>query len=370
MSPDETFVVKGANTGAEEMTGNYRRNIYITYHELEMALRRRGYSLYKLLIGTLIAAAATTALFWNDIKHWGAQESASVATRTLEDEMLQKKAEDMAKQLTNALLTDERTMRAVQTLLKQVMSDPKSRQDATIFVSEQLAVLMERKHNRKSRKEPAFLSSIRSLRIFFFCAGFAVSLPLCTQTQTHAHAHCTGEDVKIFVANFLADVLQYDAVRNGAKDLGVWVVGHPYIIEKVKESLLQLLEDQSSKDAGKEYGKIKTTSTMIICGRNGERISLSILLIQEYVVSFCTFSNGRNVENITGFCNEGMASAGRRRRVYRSSIPREGWRSVVVRACNLWEDRFFGSCFCVRIISNRCRSGRYRFRTCVARNDR
>jgi len=199
---------------AEDGRAGYRRNIYITYHDLEAALKNRGYSLYRLALGTLVAIAATTALFWNRIKHWGAQESASVATKTLEDEMLQRKAEDLAKQLTNALLTDERTRRAVQTLLKQVLSDPGARKDATAFVSQLLVVLMQR------------------------------------------------DDTKHLFSQFLADVLQYEIVKERAKDLGVWVAGHPFIVDKVKASLMDILEDADMRDTGKDYAMDATLRTL------------------------------------------------------------------------------------------------------------
>eukprot|EP00189_Rhodosorus_marinus_P004676 CAMPEP_0113963420 /NCGR_PEP_ID=MMETSP0011_2-20120614/6502_1 /TAXON_ID=101924 /ORGANISM="Rhodosorus marinus" /LENGTH=369 /DNA_ID=CAMNT_0000975465 /DNA_START=601 /DNA_END=1710 /DNA_ORIENTATION=+ /assembly_acc=CAM_ASM_000156 len=206
--------IESSTPKTEDWSSQYPRNLYITYHDLELALERRGYSLYRLLIGTLIGLAATTALFWNRIKHWGAQESASVATRTLEDEVLQKKAEELAKQLTNALLKDERTFRAVQTLLKQILSDPTARQDAAAFVSQLLIVLMQR------------------------------------------------EDTKNLFASFLADVLGFEVVKNSAKDLAVWVAGHDYVVEKVKQSLVGILQDVDARQSGKDYAMDATLRTL------------------------------------------------------------------------------------------------------------
>lgn len=105
---------------AHDPATSYRQQIYVTYHDLEEALHRKGYSVYGLIAGTLLAAASVAALSWNRIKHWGAQEGAELASITLGDERLLMKAEDLAKSIANALLSDSETFGAARNFVSRV----------------------------------------------------------------------------------------------------------------------------------------------------------------------------------------------------------------------------------------------------------
>lgn len=91
-----------------------RARLFITYHDLERALERRGVKNVRtvLLAGGLLAVSV--GLAWPSIKQWGAVEGAEVAAATLEHEQLQAKALRMVQEV----LTDASTQEQVEKLLK------------------------------------------------------------------------------------------------------------------------------------------------------------------------------------------------------------------------------------------------------------
>mmetsp|Transcript_6833 Transcript_6833/g.12301 ORF Transcript_6833/g.12301 Transcript_6833/m.12301 type:complete len:489 (-) Transcript_6833:313-1779(-) len=181
---------------------------YVTYHDLEQLLHKTGYGgypIYQLLLGILIFGSALLWLFWGKIKLWGAKETADVASRTLEDEALQKKAEDLAKQVTNALLMDEKTYVAMQELLIQVLQDPVSAEIAKAFVYDMLVRLME------------------------------------------------DEQFKKKTAVFVADILHWDVVRVATRDLAGWVLTTDYVLEQGYSYVGKVLQHEYSREQGKEY---------------------------------------------------------------------------------------------------------------------
>mmetsp|Transcript_5421 Transcript_5421/g.7540 ORF Transcript_5421/g.7540 Transcript_5421/m.7540 type:complete len:204 (+) Transcript_5421:1262-1873(+) len=70
------------------------------------------------------------------------------------------------------------------------------------------------------------------------------------------------EDTKNLFASFLADLLGFEVVKNSAKDLAVWVAGHDYVVEKVKQSLVGILQDVDARQSGKDYAMDATLRTL------------------------------------------------------------------------------------------------------------
>ncbi|KAA8490802.1 hypothetical protein FVE85_1249 [Porphyridium purpureum] len=181
---------------------------YVTYQDLDHLLRKRGYggyTFFQLFVGLSVASAAGVTIFWGRIKLWGAKESADVARQTLEDEELKRKAEDLAKQVANTLLSDETTFVAMQRLIMSVLTDPVSAASAKEFTTDLLTRLLE------------------------------------------------DESVKTHAAKFVADVLYWDVVRKASADLAVWVLERDYVIAKGQEYAGHVLQGDWTRQQGKEY---------------------------------------------------------------------------------------------------------------------
>jgi len=194
----------------------YRDQIYVTYHDLEEALRRRGYSLYRLSLFTLVSVGGVATLYWGRIKTWSAQEGAEVASKTLEDERLLMKAEHLAKNVANALLTDAETSVAAQGFLSEIAVHESSTELAKTFALEICKSLLQDK------------------------------------------------EVRAQATNFMGEVLKTEPVWNSAKELGMHVVTHPEFKSKGLESIKQVFRSPEFKAAGIEYladGFTKTLQT-------------------------------------------------------------------------------------------------------------
>jgi len=177
---------------------------YVTYSDLEKLLRKRGYRGYP-MYQIFIVLGAIIVAFWGQIKHWGAKEGAEVATKTLADTELKRKAEELTKDVTNALLNDPKTAIALQSMVSALMKEPLAVQTTQEFVANVLIKLVQ------------------------------------------------DEDVEKQTAEFASRVLQYESVRNAAADLAVSVLSMDYVLQKGYEYLAAVLQKQESLDQGKEY---------------------------------------------------------------------------------------------------------------------
>lgn len=126
---------------------SYRDQFYVTYHDMEEAVKRRGYSLYRLGAVTFLAISSLATLYWGNIKRWGAQEGAEVASQTLGDERLVMKAEVLALNIANALLTDAATSVAAKDFFSEIAADTKSLNDAKTFALDVCKGLVEGKES-------------------------------------------------------------------------------------------------------------------------------------------------------------------------------------------------------------------------------
>lgn len=94
-----------------------RTRLFISYHDLERALERRGLKSIRVILAAAAALAASVGIMWPRIKQWGAVEGAEVAAASLEHEQLQMKAVGVL----NDVLTDPKTASQVEMLLKNAI---------------------------------------------------------------------------------------------------------------------------------------------------------------------------------------------------------------------------------------------------------
>ncbi|KAK4534208.1 hypothetical protein CDCA_CDCA01G0233 [Cyanidium caldarium] len=93
---------------------------------LELALERRGYNLVRITSLWLSVFAVGVVLYWNRFLEWGSEQGAGVASRTLEDELVKLKAHQLAAELVQQLIHDERTFQEFLTLLLNVLNSEQS----------------------------------------------------------------------------------------------------------------------------------------------------------------------------------------------------------------------------------------------------
>lgn len=104
---------------AQRTTPHLGGGYFLTYHDLERALERRGLSVLRFLMGMGAVLATGTALMWPRIKRWGAAEGAEVAAQSLQADELKVHAAA----LINALINEPSTMRNLEDALKSSVTN-------------------------------------------------------------------------------------------------------------------------------------------------------------------------------------------------------------------------------------------------------
>lgn len=136
----------GYSSTARNLASDTRGRLLISYHDLERALERRGLKNVRALIAAVGAVIVALGLAWPKIKQWGAMEGAEVAAASLEQEQLQAKAVAMVQEV----LTDDRTARQVEKLLKgavgNLFNDDEFTQWAVDWTSEVFAQALLREN--------------------------------------------------------------------------------------------------------------------------------------------------------------------------------------------------------------------------------
>mmetsp|Transcript_42342 Transcript_42342/g.165296 ORF Transcript_42342/g.165296 Transcript_42342/m.165296 type:complete len:328 (+) Transcript_42342:322-1305(+) len=191
----------GVVSNPAEHAARYRDQILVTYHDMEEALKMKGYSITRLTMFLVMGLVGIPALYWNRIKHWSQQEGAEVASKTLGDERLIMKAEDMAKSVANALLDDVETSITA----KKFISEVAVKDEATAFALEVgKAIAHDPELLRESRK-------------------------------------------------FFGDVFRTDPVYEAASKSGMEVVSSPEFQSKGLETIRKALYSDEFKSAGYEF---------------------------------------------------------------------------------------------------------------------
>lgn len=103
----------GGGSGYHPFSGG----MFLSYHDLELALERRGLSVLRFLLGVAGTVAVGVGLMWPRIKRWGAAEGAEVAAASLQQQELK----EHATALVNALIAEPKTTKNVEEVMKGVM---------------------------------------------------------------------------------------------------------------------------------------------------------------------------------------------------------------------------------------------------------
>lgn len=116
--------------------------MFLSYHDLELALERRGLSVLRFFLGIASTLAIGIGLMWPRIKRWGAAEGAEVAAASLQQDELK----EHATALVNALIAEPQTTRNVEEVMKGVMkslfNDKELKEEMTKYFAEVMSEAM------------------------------------------------------------------------------------------------------------------------------------------------------------------------------------------------------------------------------------
>ncbi len=128
----------GASASGNPLGGG----MFLSYHDLELALERRGLNAVRVLLTAAGALVVGIGLMWPRIKRWGAAEGAEVAAASLQQEELKMHATA----LVNALIAEPKTTRQVESMLKTallaLLEDEEIKREATKWTSDVFAEAM------------------------------------------------------------------------------------------------------------------------------------------------------------------------------------------------------------------------------------
>lgn len=111
---------------------------FLTYHDLEHALERRGLSMLRFILGVAGTFLCGTALMWPRIKRWGAAEGTEIALTSLQAEELK----EHASSLVNTLITEEETGKNVQVALKAAVQNLMRDEELKLQMTQYMAQVM------------------------------------------------------------------------------------------------------------------------------------------------------------------------------------------------------------------------------------
>lgn len=189
--------------GFSQHTGEEHAHLSSYVKALELALRRRGYSLIRTVALCASILAMGVAIYWNRFIEWGSEQGAGVASRTLEDELVRLKARELAAELVQQLIHDEKTFDEFLSLLISVLNSDESKKAVRSLLHEVTSSLLSDEELRRKFNE------------------------------------------------MLAASVQSDAVKASAARVGTWLLGHEQLQGGAKSLSRSVLENSDvQREAG------------------------------------------------------------------------------------------------------------------------
>ncbi|KAF0974028.1 hypothetical protein FDP41_006959 [Naegleria fowleri] len=265
-------------------------------------LKRRGYSLFRILIISLVVISVVIYKFGENIKNFFSQHGADVASKSLESKNLKMSAEQLSKDVVQQVLSDPKTVEQAVNFLSQLFAR-KDTQD--LLVALLLQVLKDpttQTYVSKFVKEIVAMYLLHDEQTMQVTADFVYRILQKPETKDQLvillNNALQDESFRQSVAEMFSAVILYDVVKKSGAELGsdaVHTVLEDQNVKQHAESFITavLLNQKIQHDAGFalwEALKVSLTPTWFYHPPKTE---------QQGAEQGATATNGQQAENTT-----------------------------------------------------------------------
>ncbi|EFC47853.1 hypothetical protein NAEGRDRAFT_78700 [Naegleria gruberi] len=206
----------------------YTQKIRNLANELDMMLKRRGYSTFRVLVTTSLGLAVFIFLFSEDIKNFFSQHGADVASRSLGSESVQMSAEVLSKAVVQQVLSDAKTTEHAVNFLKDLISRKETQQLLVTLLLQVLQDPITQEYVSQFAKERIALYLLRDEYTIQVASEFAWKIIDKPETKDHLvillNNALKDEAFRQHVADLFASVILYDVVKQSGSELGMHTV--------------------------------------------------------------------------------------------------------------------------------------------------
>jgi len=227
------------NQGVNPEHHFYTQKIRNLAYELDMMLKRRGYSTFRVLGLTALALGVLVFLFGEELKNFFSQHGADVASRSLESESVQMSAEVLSKAVVQQVLSDEKTIEHAIDFLRQLVSRQDTQQ---LLVSLLLQVLKDpttQSFVSQFVKETVAIYLMQDEQTLQVASNFVYKIMEKQETKDQLvqllNAALQDEKFRQQAAEMFASVILYDVVKKNGTELGLHAVHNVLDDEGVKQ---------------------------------------------------------------------------------------------------------------------------------------